>query len=288
MKLEDISAEIRPRNEWESVDLGFALTRRCYGACLRSWMITVLPVWALVLGLMHQNLVWAMLLLWWWKPIFERVPLFVLSRSLFGEVPSPWQVLRAWPKMMGRRLWYTLVPGRLSPSRPMIGPVVELEGLKGNELRQRKDSVTTRSTGSCLWMQILLLMVLHSVWLAVIATVYFLIPAQIRPPLEDLWAKREDLGDAGVEAMKWAWVILYFAALTLVSPFLIGGGFGLYLNARTRIEGWDIELAFRQLGNRLRSLGQGGKQVALILVTGFLVWGGLRPKEVASQRDPGR
>ncbi|MEI6654891.1 MAG: DUF4129 domain-containing protein, partial [Verrucomicrobiota bacterium] len=33
--------------------------------------------------------------------------------------------------------------------------------------------------------------------------------------------------------------------------FLTGAGFGLYVNTRTWIEGWDVELAFRRLGQRL-------------------------------------
>ena len=43
-------------------------------------------------------------------------------------------------------------------------------------------------------------------------------------------------------------------ATSLVEPFYVGAGFGLYLDRRTQIEGWDIEIAFRRMRHRLRAL----------------------------------
>jgi hypothetical protein len=39
----------------------------------------------------------------------------------------------------------------------------------------------------------------------------------------------------------------------VLEPFHVGAGFGLYLNRRTEIEGWDIDLAFRRLRARLQA-----------------------------------
>jgi len=36
--------------------------------------------------------------------------------------------------------------------------------------------------------------------------------------------------------------------------FVIGAGFGIYINNRTWIEGWDVELAFRRMARRLQKL----------------------------------
>jgi phosphatidylglycerophosphate synthase len=63
--------------------------------------------------------------------------------------------------------------------------------------------------------------------------------------------------DAGIlrngipPALLWLAVGSWLAAMTLVEIFYIGGSFGLYLNCRTHLEGWDVELAFRRLGKRL-------------------------------------
>jgi hypothetical protein len=52
-------------------------------------------------------------------------------------------------------------------------------------------------------------------------------------------------------ALLWLAVGCWLAAMMLVEIFYIGGSFGLYLNCRTHLEGWDVELAFRRLGRRL-------------------------------------
>jgi len=50
------------------------------------------------------------------------------------------------------------------------------------------------------------------------------------------------------------------AAVSLTDIFVIGAGFGIYINNRTWLEGWDVELAFKRLAKRL------GK-VALVFLT---------------------
>ncbi len=42
--------------------------------------------------------------------------------------------------------------------------------------------------------------------------------------------------------------------MTLVELFYVGGGFGLYLNCRTHLEGWDVEISFRRLAKRLQKV----------------------------------
>jgi hypothetical protein len=53
---------------------------------------------------------------------------------------------------------------------------------------------------------------------------------------------------------KWIWVVFgvfYLNAVSVVAWFYTGAGFGLYVNTRTWTEGWDIELKFKGLGQRL-------------------------------------
>jgi len=42
----------------------------------------------------------------------------------------------------------------------------------------------------------------------------------------------------------------YAAAVLLLEPFYVAAGFGLYLNRRTLLEGWDIEVALRRIAER--------------------------------------
>jgi hypothetical protein len=45
--------------------------------------------------------------------------------------------------------------------------------------------------------------------------------------------------------------LIAWLAMSLMEPFYVGAGFGQYLNRRTQLEAWDVELAFRRLAQRL-------------------------------------
>jgi hypothetical protein len=68
---------------------------------------------------------------------------------------------------------------------------------------------------------------------------------------------------------------LYLISLTLVELFYVGAGFGLYLNTRTKLEGWDIELTFRKLAARLRAAA----------LTALIVAGSVMIAEAKSESD---
>jgi hypothetical protein len=44
--------------------------------------------------------------------------------------------------------------------------------------------------------------------------------------------------------------------MTIVEPLYVAGGFALYLNRRTALEGWDLEVQLRRLSERRRGAGQ--------------------------------
>src|SRR3546814_6024434 len=52
-------------------------------------------------------------------------------------------------------------------------------------------------------------------------------------------------------------------ALPIFEPFYVGAGLGLYLNRRTRIEAWDVEIALRRMRTRLATTA-----TALLLAIG--------------------
>jgi hypothetical protein len=91
MRLELLSVALRPRDPWEAMDLGVALWRRHFGAILRPWLGLSLPVFVLAAALAWSiDALWLLgLLMWWLKPWFDRVPIYVLSRAVFGSVPAP-------------------------------------------------------------------------------------------------------------------------------------------------------------------------------------------------------
>ncbi len=60
-------------------------------------------------------------------------------------------------------------------------------------------------------------------------------------------------------------LLFYMVAVWIVEPLYVAGSFSLYLNRRTQLEAWDIELAFRNLGERLSQLAR--LPLNLLLVT---------------------
>lgn len=137
MRLSDSSVAIRPRTPWEAMDLGVLLSQQHRRLLMTSWAIVTLPVFALLSLLLWQSPSWALLLFWWLKPAFDRLPLFILSKALFGETPTLGQALRQWPRLLKPQLLASLTWRRLSMSRSFVMPVVQLEGLSGEARQQR-------------------------------------------------------------------------------------------------------------------------------------------------------
>lgn len=257
MRLTEASVELRPRNPWEAVDLGVLLARRHRRLLMSSWAIVTLPVFALLSLLLWDYPSLAILLFWWLKPAFERLPLLILSQALFGATPTLKQALKAWIAALKPQLIASLTLRRLSLSRSFILPVQQLEGLDGSARAQRiallgqKDlraaRLLTSMGGSlelCLWLGLMLLF-------------YAMIPPQI----EIDWSWRTLLDVEG----DWNWLEhltngFYAIVLVLWGPIYVSCGFALYLNRRTTLEAWDIELAFRRLRQRVM-----GSAYALLL-----------------------
>jgi hypothetical protein len=265
MRLEDITAEVRPRGRWEAVDLGFALVRRHFGRLLLAWLLCIGPIWgALLWASQWITIAGSIFLIWWWKPLYERLPLFILSRALFGATPTLKETLRAWPRLMFSNLWYSLVATRISGTRTLLLPVTTLEGLRG-KARKERTKVLTRHSGGCAGSLMFVCTIYESVLALGIATLVFMFI-----PVEDPFHWMEAIGETGFTrrippSLLWMAVGCWLAALTLVELFFVGAGFGLYLNARTHLEGWDVELAFRRLGRRLAGVAAA---IALLLGVG--------------------
>ena len=137
MRLEDVTIALRPRLPWEAVDLGCAMVRRDLGRVMALWCATVFPVWALIIVLLPNEPTWASLIMWWLKPLYDRVPLFHLSRAAFGSRPTVKETLREWPRLWSRFLLPALLWRRLSFIRSFALPVLMLEGQKGKAASQR-------------------------------------------------------------------------------------------------------------------------------------------------------
>src|SRR5690606_27012118 len=87
-----------------------------------------------------------------------------------------------------------------------------------------------------------------------------------------------------VQPPAWAQFTLHavaWIATSAIEPFYVGAGFGLYLNRRTQIEAWDVEIALRRMRARLAS------GAAAMLLAACAVLALPLPSQAAMQRDHG-
>lgn len=249
MRLSDVTVAIRPRTTWEAMDLGVLMTQRHRRLLMTSWAIVTLPVYALLTLLLWDSPSLVVFLFWWLKPAFERLPLFILSKALFGETPTLKQALRQWPALLRPQLLASLTWRRLSLSRSFLMPVVQLEGLAGEERQQRLRVLLQRNGGAAQWLTILGVHLETVLWFGLMALFYLFVPQQVE--LEWDWQTL-----IAVAEHEWLWLehllnFLYPLLLIVWEPIYVACGFSLYLNRRTLLEAWDIELVFRRLRQRL-------------------------------------
>jgi hypothetical protein len=284
VQIDKVAAVIRPRTPWEAVDLGFAMLARWRREVYTAWAFTVLPVCLVVLLTLREHIMWALLVIWWLKPLFDRVPLFVVSRALFGAPPDLRTVIRELPRLWRRNLFGALLLYRLSPRRCLTMPVTELEGLRGARASKRAAVLanpdTNRTASGLTLLCINFELILQG---GALLVAWVLLPAGVGPDLQVLV---DDLSIARFSAaMQFAFGVAYVVAMSCIEPAYVAGGFALYINRRTFLEGWDVELAFRRLARRV-SPPSAGAGAALVLLAVGIALGGAQPAAAQDGAKP--
>jgi hypothetical protein len=255
VRLDSVTVALRPRNHWEAIDLGMAMARMHWKRLMAAWLMCFVPV-VVAASLIFLSHPWAApLFVWWLKPLFERVPLFMLSRATFGVMPGMRETLKSLLPVWRRNLLRDLTIGRFSLSRSFDMPVRDLEGLRGKACRQRLKGLHKRTRGSAAWLTLACVNFEWVVNLSLIGLVYLFIPQGANSNFLELAFSSDQP----------VWMVAlqnttYYLAITLIEPFYVAGGFALYLNRRTLLEGWDIEIVFRRLAQRMQP--QPGSAVA--------------------------
>ncbi len=291
MNLDNVTAELRPRSAWEAADFGVRLVRRDAAAIYRAWFATSLPLLCLALAIVYLT-PWAgfaILFYWWLEPILDGPILDVIARRLFGGEADVAATVRAAPRMAWRNRLFWLTPWRLHFARSTAMPLTQLEQLSGAARRKRakvlSSSVLNHGIGVTAVYQHLVIVV----YLGVVLTVFMFVPAEYQS-----FDSFETLGwiwDSDSRHAEAANLLLFYLAQSLLEPWFVGAGFGLYVNTRTRLEAWDIEVAFRRMVARRQPVATtaGVLVVALgIAVAGTLaVPAEVRAEEPATETDPG-
>lgn len=250
MKLESLTVELRPRSGWEAMELGSALVRRHAREIWGPWLLFTLPLFALFCAAAWSlgNVVWAWLPMWWLRPVFDRIPVYVLSRAVFGNAPTLRETVRAqfrwgWRSMLGHLTWR-----RFSPLRAVTLPIDLLEGADATLLKERRRVIGSGASGHAVQLTLMCVNFIGIVQLSMLLLVVLFVP-------------NEKILEFARMALQWGesppqWLLLImlsadYIATAVIEPFYVGGGFGLYLNRRTQLEAWDVEIAFRRMRKRI-------------------------------------
>jgi len=253
------SLSLRRRSVWEAADSGILLWRRNFVYFIPFMAI---PVWVIAccirLPLYNLNYL-SYFILWWLKPLFDRLILHVISLRFFGSSPAfqakelrriPWRALLN--GLPGDLLWR-----RFSPYRAAFMPIMVLERLGQKQFRQRKKTLLPGGLNFCFLISALGLaaevMILLGEVLFVVMAVKLILPSAA----DYLLSIPETLE------------ILVYAAFCvnyiIMESLYVCMGFGLYINSRVELEGWDLQILFQKFAGTGKSPKQPNRAIKAVL-----------------------
>lgn len=247
----------KQRGPREAADMGAFLTRAFFVPLVLFFGLPFL----FFVGLFSLFIFWGMgwltlLLLWYLKPLWERFILIPASQLIFKpQIPLG----ELWKKMkiiFHPSLWADLTIRRFSPQRSYMMGAKLLENLRGKVQSTRLQQLARQSLGPTSALTVVFFMLELAMFLSWLPICLLVDPNF----LSELFSG--NFGPGGFLTI----TAVYALTLLIVEPLYTLGGFALYLNRRTILEGWDIHLSFTKLAKRIKPAG-------LILVVFFMVPG---------------
>jgi hypothetical protein len=244
MDLEHLSVALRQRNPWEAIDLGFAMVRQWWRDLYGVWLAVLIPLTVVACLLLPAH--WAGVFVWWLKPALDRIVLHVTASAVFGVRPGWRATLRAFPSYARTGLIGSLLWNRFSPHRSFWLPVRQLENARGSSGRARLKQLRRRVGSQASWLTVICM---HFEFVAMISLIglYVLLLPGMDGDLDSSVSWFQHLNDSGQAYIGTA---LWVASIALIEPLYVAGGFALYLNRRTVLEGWDLEVQLRSIAQQ--------------------------------------
>lgn len=257
MELDRISIRLRQRGGFESVDLGVRMAMQWWRPLWTVWLVTYLPIAAILAWIFHDNDFLLVLALYWFKPVPERFALHVLSRAVFGEQVSAWAAVRAWREVLTPGLLAQLTWRRpFDWMRSFNTPVMQLERQTGREAADRRRTLGQRFGSYAVALQFIGFLFEFALQVGASMFLY-------------LFLATEGSELASTEEM-WHWsdTALLAASFCAIGPVFVASGFSLYLNRRIILEAWDVELNLKRLRARIEAIGAGALGLLLACLVG--------------------
>ena len=235
---------LRSRSVWEAVDSGVLLWRSNFVYFIPFFAV---PVWvtACCLRLFSGELFFIPYFgLWWLKPLFDRLVLHIVSKRFLGSSSQlNLKDLGSGISEMRRGLLGDLLWRRLSPGRAARMPVRVLERLGAKQFAQRKKVLEGGGINFCSLISVLGLALEAALLIGEILFV-LMTTSLFFPTAVEYLEENKQIAE-----------IFIFAAFCfnyiLVESLYVCMGFGLYINSRVEVEGWDLELLFKKFSRPL-------------------------------------
>jgi hypothetical protein len=264
---------LRRRNFWEAADSGLLLWRKNFFLFLPFFAI---PLWicAFALRLLPENFrSWSPLVLWFLKPLFDRPVLHIISVRFFEKDCGMKRLLRGFWKTIFRALPGDLLWRRFSPFRSAVMPVRILENVKSREAKRRRQALKMGGLNFGAFLTI------WGIALSVVLMGGEILFSFVMIELvqENYISSVSDFLTNGEIFYYAAWCVNYM----LVESIYVCMGFGVYINSRVEVEGWDIEILFRNIAEAARK--KGPILAALVFIAAF---GFFSPAAVSAAESP--
>ena len=252
-----MGAAFKRMNFKEAADTGLLLWKENF---LFFMPFFAIPFWVCAFSLRIflpgnlQYLSW--LSIWLLKPFFDRLVLHVISIRFFENGAGLKRLCQGLGKSIRRGLIGDLLWRRFSPLRSAMMPVRVLEHNinTGKGIAQRKRNLKKGGIGYCFLLTIWGI----AVEIALLTGEILFAITMAELILKGFVSSAGSLSNVMIYIYA-AWCINYM----LVETIYVCMGFSLYINSRVEVEGWDIEILFRNFAEKHKDKI---KNVFLILV----------------------
>ncbi|CAM3996292.1 hypothetical protein PSAR109036_03305 [Psychrobacter arenosus] len=253
MNMDTMKVAIRPMSTPQALDLGMVMARQWFIPLWQIWLGMALPIYLVFyLGGLWLDInsafsigAYGGLVFWWFKPLYEKPMVLWLGQALFADAPRvKTSILSGWRQILTHAPTL-LISKRLSLQRQLLLPILLLEQPDNKQFKARTQILSRGQGGGLGWHTTVMLHIEMILGIATLVLIWQLMPTQ--------FVKTETLFTLIEQGPLWAelgWALIYFLAASIVAPFFIAGGFAVYLTKRCLLEGWDIELVFKQLRHR--------------------------------------
>ena len=253
MNIDNMKVAVRPMSTPQALDLGMVMARHWFLPLWKIWLGMAAPVFLLFyIGGILLDLQWDMsagiiggLIFWWLKPLYEKPMIAWLGQALFSDTPSVKSSIKTGWRNLRLYALPLLLFRRLSLQRQLIQPVLMLERPDKLQLKSRLQILSLGQGGGLGWHTIVMVHIEVIFTFGALLFLINLVPTTLMNA--DTFFSYLEIMPMWTELL---WITLYFFAISIVAPFFITGGFAVYLTKRCLLEGWDVELVFKQLRQR--------------------------------------